>query len=199
MRPSNPLIILTGKTASGKDTIMSRLLLKFPRLKRVITTTSRPPRPGETNGVDYNFISEEDFKRRIKQSRFVEYVSYGGNLYGTEKTQLSNSLQTGLIWRIDPSRAGQIRKFISDSFNPTAASDLLERVLVIYLTVPDEVVLERLKKRGFKNGEIEARMREDAKFWQQYKTAYDFIVENVPGQLDQTVDKITGIIENRFP
>lgn len=175
------LIILTGKTASGKDTVAAKLLLRFPRLKKVLTTTSRSPRPNETAGIDYNFISGSEFKQKINSGDFIEYVEYGGNLYGTEKSRITNA---DLIWRIDPSRAGQIRELIKLP------------VLVVYLTVADEVVLERLKKRGLSQPEIDKRISEDAKFWQQYQDKYDFVVENAPGRLDQTVDKIAKIIEN---
>lgn len=179
------LIILTGKTASGKDTVISKLLTRLPGFRKVTTTTSRPPRHGEKNGVDYFFISKADFKSKIDRDLFFEYVEYGGNFYGTEKTQLANIGQ-GLIWRIDPSRAGKIRQLIDSP------------ILVIYLTVPDSVVLERLKKRSFSQEEIEKRMKEDRKFWEEYKESYDFVVENIPGKLDQTVDKIIKIIENRI-
>lgn len=182
----NPFIILTGKTASGKDTIISKLLSRLSNFRKVTTTTSRTPRNGEKNGVDYNFISREEFKQKIEEGLFFEYVEYGGNFYGTEKTQLANTGQ-GLIWRIDPSRAGKIRQLIDSP------------VLVIYLTVPDSVVLERLKERGFSQEEIEKRMGEDRKFWEEYKESYDFVVENIPGKLDQTVDKIIKILENRLP
>lgn len=181
----NPFIILTGKTASGKDTIISKLLSRLSGLKKVMTTTSRTPRIGEKNGVDYNFISREDFKQKIERNDFIEYVEYGGNFYGTEKSELAES-DKGLIWRIDPSRAGKIREQIEAP------------LLVIYLTVPDSVVIERLERRGFSKEEIEKRMKEDKKFWEEYKNNYDFVVENIPGQLNQTVDKIVQIIENRI-
>lgn len=181
---TNPLIILTGKTASGKDTIMSKLLSRFPDFKRVVTTTSRGPRGGEKDGVDYLFLSEPDFRHKIDMGDFIEYVEYGGNLYGTEKTQITDRLENGLIWRIDPSRAGQIRELIKGS-----------KVIVIYLTVDDEAILKRLQGRGLSQQEIEKRMAEDARFWQKYKDNYDFVVENIPGKLNQTVDKIIQIIE----
>ncbi|OGE18884.1 hypothetical protein A3J19_00400 [Candidatus Daviesbacteria bacterium RIFCSPLOWO2_02_FULL_41_8] len=175
------LIILTGKTASGKDTVIAKLLSGLPGFKKVATTTSRALRAGEKKGVDYNFLSREDFKQKIEKGDFIEYVEYGGNFYGTEKNQLEGN---NLIWRIDPSRAGKIRELINSP------------VLVIYLTVPDSVVLERLRKRGFTEEDIEKRMKEDQKFWEEYKDRYDFVVENVPGQLDQAVDKIIGIVKN---
>lgn len=180
---NNSLIVLTGKTASGKDSVISKLLSRIPDLRKVVTTTSRAPRAGEKDGIDYNFISREDFKQKIEKGDFIEYVEYGGNLYGTEKTQLVAN--KGLIWRIDPSRAGKVRELIESP------------VLVIYLTVPDSVVIERLKKRGFSSEDIDKRMKEDRQLWEEYEESYDFVVENVPGQLEETVDKIAAIIENR--
>lgn len=189
---SNPIIILTGKTASGKDTVMSKLMIRFPGLKRIITTTSRSPRMNEKQGIDYNFISEADFKQKIQNGDFIEYVNYAGNLYGTEKAEIAASLNQDLIWRIDPSRAGQIRQLIKNSFDQNLAKALLKRILVIYLTVDDEVVLKRLAGRGLNQEEIAKRMQEDKNFWEEFKNNYDFVVENVAGQLGQTVDKIVG-------
>lgn len=180
------LIILTGKTASGKDTILFELLKKYSNLKKVTTTTSRTPRKGEENGSDYNFIPETAFRQKIKYRDFLEYVEYGGNLYGTEKKELEKMSSQDLIWRIDPSRAGKIRELIKD---PS------QQVLVIYITVPDEVVLKRLEERKLSQGEIQKRMTDDANTWLKFKKNYDFIVENVPGMLDKTIEKITKIIE----
>lgn len=177
---------------------MSGLLSKFSDTKRVITTTSRKPRDGEKDGVDYNFISESDFKQKINQGDFIEYVSYAGNLYGTEKSQIINNLNHNLIWRIDPSRSGQIREFIKDAFSAVVAEDLLKKAVVVYLTVDNRIVLERLAKRGLSKEEIDKRMQEDARFWHAYHEYYDFVVENIPGELDGTIDKIIQILENRL-
>lgn len=198
MNNSNPLIILTGKTASGKDTVMEHLLRKFPAFKRIVTTTSRSMRPGEQNGKDYNFLSREDFENKIERGEFIEYVEYSGNLYGTEKVQITNNLNQGLIWRIDPSRAGKIKDFIKSAFDQNIADDLLKRVLSIYLTVDDTDILERLKRRNLGEEEITRRMQEDAKFWQEFKDNYDFVVNNVPGKLDETVQKVVDILQNRL-
>ncbi|MBI2019341.1 AAA family ATPase [Candidatus Daviesbacteria bacterium] len=181
---TNFLLVVTGKTASGKDTVISALLKRFPEFKKVITTTSRAPRAGETDGFDYNFISKEEFEKKINNGDFIEYVDYAGNLYGTEKSQLEQNQP--LIWRIDPSRAGKVRELIKD-----------REVLVIYLTVDDETVLQRLTGRGLGTKEIEARMNDDKTFWETYKDKYDVVVENTLGQLNQTIDKIIEIIENQ--
>lgn len=177
----NKLIILTGKTASGKDTVAAKLLERFPDFKKVLTTTSRAMRANEVNGVDYNFISKEEFLQKAENGDFIEYVEYGGNLYGTEKSQLNP--KGNLIWRIDPSRAGKIRELINSP------------VLVIYLTVDDTDVLERLALRGMTQEEIDHRMEDDDAFWKKHKNDYDFVVENNPGKLDETIDKITQIIK----
>jgi len=171
------LLILTGKTASGKDTIASKL----PDFKRVITATTRSPRPNEKEGIDYYFLTRGEFENKIKQGKFFEYVTYGGHLYGTFKKELE---QAGdLLWRIDPSRAGRIK-------------DLLKNAKVFYITCDDKVVLQRLKNRGLSDAEIQSRMEDDRKIWQQYKDNYDYVLENVPGKLDETIDKIVNIIEN---
>lgn len=192
------LFILTGKTASGKDTIMQLLLSKYPSFQRVVTSTSRPKRDNEEDGSDYNFLSLEEFNKKIDEGNFIEYVEYGGNLYGTQKSQVAKALDTDLIWRIDPSRAGQIREFIKSSFDQDKAQKLLEKVLVIYLAVSDPVILERLQKRGLSQPEIEKRMQQDKLFWEQFNGDYDFVVENVPGRLNETLDKISQIIENHL-
>lgn len=177
------LIVLTGKTASGKDTIKSKLLAKYPHFKKVITTTSRTKRSNEVDRVDYYFLSRDEFERKIKEGEFAEYVEYGGNLYGTYKSELE---QAGdLMWRIDPSRAGKVRELIKG-----------QNLVVIYITVSDDVILQRLKNRGLTDEEIQSRMTDDAKIWQKYQNNYDYVVENVPGKLDATLDKIVSIIQN---
>ena len=190
------LIVLTGKTASGKDTIASRLLSKYSYLKRVVTTTSRSLRSGEKEGIDYFFLTKEDFENKIKQNEFAEYVEYGGNFYGTYKKELEKTLSSDLIWKIDPFRAGETREFIKRAFSKNLAEQLIKRLVVIYITCEDQVILERLKKRGLSDQEIGQIMKDDKKIWQKYQKAYDFVIENIPGQLKTTVNKIIKILEN---
>lgn len=174
------LIILTGKTASGKDTIISALLQKYPDFKKIITTTSRIPRDNEQDDIDYHFLTRDQFKKKIASAEFAEYVEYGGNLYGTYKAELKKALSQNTLWKIDPSRAGKIRQLIKRD------------LLVIYITVSDEVVLERLRKRNLSEEEIDKRMADDAAIWQEFGKNYDYVVENVPGHLNQTLDKIVA-------
>ena len=173
------LLVLTGKTASGKDTIIARVLSKYPNFKRVLTTTSRQIRSDEQNGVDYNFISEDRFKQKIAQGDFLEHVEYGGNLYGTEKSQINPN--ENLIWKIDPSMAGKAKKIFPDS-------------TIIYINVADSIVLQRLRERGLTEDEIDKRIQDDQKFWDEYKDKYDYVVENVSGNLEVALNKIYEII-----
>lgn len=193
------LIVITGKTAAGKDTIMHQILSKYPGMKRIITTTSRKIREGEKQGQHYYFISEEEFKRKILNEEFFEYVEYGGNRYGTYKSELEKNIYEDTIWRIDPSRGGQIREFIKQTYSSETAQRILKILIVIFITCSEDVILQRLKQRNLSKDEIEKRMADDAKIWQQYKDSYDFVVENVPGNLNQTIDQIVNIIENRAP
>lgn len=190
------LIILTGKTASGKDTIKLTLLKNYPSLKKVITTTSRTPRANEQDGSDYRFLTRTEFEDKIKNNVFAEFVEYGGNLYGTAKKELEQVLQTDTLWKIDPSRAGEVRNFIKRSFPADLAEELIKRVLVIYINAPDKTILERLQKRNLTQGEIEKRMLDDKKIWDKYRDSYDFVVENQTNKLKDTLLKIDQIIKN---
>ncbi len=174
------LLILTGKTASGKDTLVAKILEKYPDFRKVITSTSRSPREDEKNGVDYSFVSADEFKQKIAQGDFLEYVEYGGNFYGTEKSQLNP--KENLIWKIDPSMAGKAKAVFRDS-------------TIIYINSDNETVLKRLRERGLSEEEVVKRMQDDQRFWQFYHDKYDYIVENVPGNLQVAVDKICEIID----
>lgn len=173
------LLVITGKTAAGKDTLITGLLQKYPDFKKVLTSTSRSPREGEKNGIDYNFISENEFKQKIEKGEFLEYVEYGGNYYGTEKSRIKPG--DNLIWKIDPSMAGKVK-------------DIFPESLVLYINVADNVVLQRLKERGINGEELQERMADDQEFWNQYKDKYDYIIENAPGNLQVAIDKICQTI-----
>lgn len=190
------LIILTGKTASGKDTIKLTLLKNYPNLKKVITTTSRIPRVNEQDGLDYHFLTRTKFEDKIKNNIFAEFVEYGGNLYGTQKTEFEQALANDTLWKIDPSRAGEVREFIKRSFPTDLAEKLIKRILVIYINASDEAILERLQRRNLSKDEIEKRMSDDKKIWDQYKNSYDFIIENQSNRLDETLLKIEQIIND---
>ncbi len=81
-------VVISSPSGGGKDSVINALLKVFPTSARLVTTTSRPPRPRQKNGVDYFFISPEEFKKRLDEDGFVEHNEYVGNFYGIEKQNL---------------------------------------------------------------------------------------------------------------
>lgn len=192
------LLVLTGPGSSGKDTIQSKLLQKYPNFQKLITTTSRPNRPNEVNGKDYNFISREEFARKINNGDFLEYVEFAGNYYGTTKDAFKSALEgADVIWRIEMSRAGRLSEFFENSFDPETAQELLKNTLVIYIDVPDwDILRERLKRRGDNDEEIEKRLTQDKSDFETFGGSFKHIIMNEEGKLDETINKISKIIEN---
>lgn len=179
------LFIITGKTASGKDTLIAKILEKYPNLRKVLTTTTRALRKEEKNGIHYNFISKEEFKQKIAKGDFLEYAQYGGNFYGTEKSRIDP--KKDLVWKTDPSWAGKAKQFLTGY-----------QVVVIYIITNNGIILERLKSRGLDSEEIKKRMLDDERFWQQFGDKYDYIIQNVPGKLERTVSEIAQIFNNEL-
>lgn len=195
------LIVLTGPGSSGKDTIQSKLLGRYPRVQRLVTTTSRPKRESETDGKDYNFIGRDEFLKRIQEGDFLEYVEFGGNFYGTTKDAFKPVLEGyDVVWRIEMSRAGGLKEFFTESFTPDTAEKLLKNTLIIYIDVPNwNILKERMKARGDSNEEIEKRIAQDKSDFETYGGSFKHIVMNHPEKLDETIDKIDAILENHAP
>lgn len=91
------LIVITGPSGVGKGTIVRSLLAKHPELCLSVSNTTRSPRPGETEGVDYRFISIDKFKLAIAKDEFLEWAEYAGNYYGTPKSAIQSLLDQGKI------------------------------------------------------------------------------------------------------
>jgi guanylate kinase len=137
--------VISAPSGAGKTTLVNRLLRAQPRMVRVITCTTRPPRPGERDGVDYHFLTAADFLKRVQAGNFVEHATVFGNSYGILKSDLLDPLRAGqdVLLNIDVQGAATVRT--------QAANDPeLHRALVtIFLTTTSiSVLAERLKKRG---------------------------------------------------
>lgn len=129
------LIVLSGPSGVGKDAVLAPLFAAEtcpPRLRRCITATTRPPRPGEIEGVDYFFLSREEFERRIGEGFFLEHAAYAGRYYGTPRWWVEAELEGGndVLLKIDVQGALQIR-----SQEPAA--------VLIFIAPPSEAELER--------------------------------------------------------
>ena len=115
----------------GKGTLIKRLLERDAGLQLAVSATTRQPRDSEVNGVDYHFLSEEDFGRRVARGEFVEHAEYAGNRYGTLKSELERPAQ-GIVLEIDVQGARQVRERLPDAklifIEPPSFDDLERRL-----------------------------------------------------------------------
>src|SRR5919109_2429103 len=95
-----PILVITGPSGVGKGTLIKGLLERVPGLELAVSATTRKPRDGEVNGVDYHFLSQEDFDRRVAAGEFVEHAIYAGHSYGTLRTELKRPAR-GIVLEID--------------------------------------------------------------------------------------------------
>ncbi|MGH2804272.1 MAG: guanylate kinase, partial [Thermoleophilaceae bacterium] len=98
----------------GKGTLIKGLLERLPGLQLAVSATTRAPREGEVNGVDYHFLSREDFDRRVSRGEFVEHAQYAGNSYGTLRSELSRPAR-GIVLEIDVQGARQVRETLPEA------------------------------------------------------------------------------------
>ncbi|MBK3332183.1 guanylate kinase [Persephonella atlantica] len=161
------LFILSSPAGGGKTTIANLLIKEIPNLKRVITCTTRKPRTGEKDGVDYYFLTEDEFKKRIEEGKFLEYAVVHGNYYGTPKEEVEKELSKGfdLLLVIDVQGMLQIKSKKSD-------------VVSIFLLPPSlDELIKRMENRGDSPEEIKKRIETAKKEIPQYKR-YDYVVVN---------------------
>jgi len=164
------LFILSSPAGGGKTTIANLVIKEIPNLKRVITCTTRKPRSGEKDGMDYYFLPVEEFEKRIKEDKFLEYAVVHGNYYGTPKDEVEKELSKGydLLLVIDVQGMRQIKKI-----RPETTS--------IFLLPPsvDELV-RRMKQRGDPPEEIKKRLqtaKKEIPAWKEYD--YTVINDNI--------------------
>ena len=144
----NPLFVVSAPSGAGKTTLVRHLLAKEKSVQLSISTTTRAPRDGEKDGVDYFFTSVDDFKKRIAQNAFAEYAEVHGNFYGTAKAWLESALNKNeVLLEIDVQGAEQIKKVFPDAilifiFPPSL--DALKKRLTERKTDSDEVIKKRL-------------------------------------------------------
>ncbi|MFN0207864.1 MAG: guanylate kinase [Planctomycetota bacterium] len=144
------LIVVSGPSGSGKTTICDRLERDYG-CEYVVTATTRAPRPGETNGIDYIFYSRPEFERRLAAGEFLEHAEVHRNLYGTPRHTVESALQRGatLILEIDTQGAAQIRKcniVHTSIFIHVPEIKILERRLRARNTDTDTTITDRLRR-----------------------------------------------------
>lgn len=174
--------IVSGPSGSGKTTILKDVLLRFKDIKYSISYTTRKPRPGEEDGVDYKFVTMEKFKEMIDNDRFAEWAEVYGNYYGTPVEEIENSVSLGmdLILEIDEQGAKSIKKRYGKG-------------IYIFIAPPSgETQSERLSTRipgrdDDLNDRLESYVRE-----MENQNSYDYIIIN--DILNDAVEKFVEII-----
>jgi guanylate kinase len=167
------LIIVSGPAGSGKTTLCDRMLAEVPELWRVVTSTTRQPREGEKDHVDYYFFDHATFEQKIEQGHFYEYAHVHSNIYGTLKSEVQDKLAAGtdLLLNIDVQGAAQMRE--------TALTDpLLKGHVITVFIMPRnlEELEQRLRGRGTDpEDEIQRRMQVATSEMQQHQL-YDHTI-----------------------
>ena len=150
------MLVLTGPSASGKTEIAKILINKY-NLKKLVTYTTRPPRLGEVNGVDYNFINVEEFFNLKNNNEFIETTYYNNNYYGSRKSDIS--FEKVVI--LDPSGVNKFKHHLKD------------KLVIVFLNTPEELRIERITKRGDSKDLIEMRIKNDRITFSNEE--YDFV------------------------
>ncbi len=184
------LLILTGPTGSGKDAVIKKLIAKNPNIRKVVTTTTRSMRSGESEGEPYHFLTHDEFEQRVKNDAFFEHVEFRKELYGTQKVDLLPLLEKGvdLIWKIET----QGVKLVKDKIKAAIPNSVF-----VFLTVSNIDDLRRrvIEADGEENGA--ARFDNSPVAWEMKQAKdCDFVILNDNGMLDVAVEKISDIIDS---
>lgn len=177
------LFIVTGPSGAGKGTVLGRLLPTMEQLQYSVSATTRVPREGEEDGVNYYFLNRNDFLNMVDRGEFLEYAEYVGNFYGTPAGPVDECLEKGVdvILEIEVQGALTVK-----SKRPEAK--------LIFIIPPTFADLElRLRSRGSERDEVIAKRLEKAKEEYSMANHYDYIVCN--GEVEQAVEELRSIIK----
>jgi guanylate kinase len=178
------LIVISGPSGVGKDTVIRCMRERGLPFHFVVTATTRPARRNEKNGVDYLFLSKDEFAEMIEQDELLEYAIVYNDYKGVPKKQVRDALSTGkdVVMRVDVQGAETVRK-------------LAPQALLIFLTTKDEEELVR-RLRTRKSEDVEGLNLRIAMARQELKqiNLFDYVVTNHDNRLGETIDTIEAII-----
>jgi guanylate kinase len=180
------LIVLSGPSGVGKDTVIQRMKERNLPFHFVVTATTRPARLGEQHGIDYFFISHDEFAEMIEAGELLEYAIVYNDYKGIPKQQVREALRSGkdVIMRVDVQGAATIRELCPDA------------LLIFLITQDEEELVERLRARKTETPEgLKLRIataRQELKRLEEF----DFVVVNRELQLEDTVDTLLAIIHS---
>ena len=183
--PQPLLIVISGPSGVGKDTVLERMKERELPFHFVITATTRPKRENEVHGKDYFFVSKDEFARMIEADELLEYAIVYNDYKGIPKQQVREALTSGkdVVMRIDVQGAATIRKLAP------------EAMLIFLTTTGEEEMVNRLKARKSENSEGLALRIATALQELKRIDEFDYVVVNSDFHLDETVDTLVAIIQ----
>ncbi len=175
------LFVISGASGAGKSTVLQKVMAARNDLRFSVSATTRPPRPGEVDGVNYFFVTREHFEEMIRQNAFLEYDEHNQTLYGTPIDQLEERLALGhVVLDVEPVGAANVRKKRPDA-------------TLIFVMAPSMEELERrLRSRGDTSEEQMQMRLERAKWETEQASWYDHVVVN--DQVERCANEILTII-----
>ncbi len=181
------LVILSGVSGAGKDTIKKELIKRMEDVVSLPSYTSRNPREGEEEGIQYHFITKQEFKNRIENDEFYEYDLHHDNYYGTSRKLMNEKIESGKIIVKDIEVNG------TENLVKVLKNDV--RLVTIFLKVERDELRKRLIERGDNLSESELELRLSRLEYEESKIKlYDYVIKN--DDFEKTVKIIMSIIEN---
>jgi guanylate kinase len=182
---AKPVFVVTGPSGAGKGTLIKLVLPRFPDLALAVSATTRAQRPGEADGVDYWFLSGEEFDRRKDTGEFLEWVDYVGNRYGTLNSEIERLRAQGKAPLLELETEGALRVKQRDA-----------NAVTIFVTAPVVELERRLRERATESsGVIEERL-ETARRQLLEQRQFDHVVENEVRE--RAADQLARIIEREL-
>lgn len=181
-RERGSLVVISGPSGVGKDTVVNEYVKSHDNAWISVSTTSRPMRPGDVEGETYNFVSNEDFEKKIEEGYFLEYASYVDRYYGTPKKFINEKLEKGIdvFLVIEIQGAMKVKELIPDA-------------IFIFLLPPNLKTLKsRLKNRGTETKEKMIERFKTAYHEMNQVTKYNYVV--ISDELSESVKKIDAIL-----
>jgi guanylate kinase len=183
--PQPLLIVISGPSGVGKDTVMQRMKERGLPFHFVVTATTRPRRANEVHGRDYLFVSKDEFARMINEDELIEHAIVYGDYKGIPKQQVREALATGMdvVMRLDVQGAETVRKLAP------------EALLIFITTESEEELVHRLETRKTETADALAIRIATARKELKRVEAFDYVIVNRDFHLDETVDAIRAIID----